>query len=261
MSGTFKKKSSLAPLGALVITLGFLLCNSFCLAQTTESGAEKEHKNTIRFNLSNFVLFGYQNIIVGYERIVSPTQSFSVNFGHAALPLLIPLNPDSIGIKRQANKTGFNISADYRFYLQKENKHPIPRGVYIGPYVSFNNSRKKTTWNIAHGNQSELFDTETDFKILAAGFEVGYQFVFYNRLSVDLVVVGPGLARYEFNTRIKGDISNEDRDRLYETLQQALENRYPGMSVAIRDQEIDADGRLRVTSIGYRYLIHVGYRF
>jgi hypothetical protein len=261
MSGTSEKKSYQAPVNLVVIISCFLFCSSSCFAQDAEDKGEKVHKNTIRFNISNFVLFGNKNIIFGYERIVSPTQSFSINFGHAALPTLIPLNPDSIGIEKQTSKTGFNISADYRFYLAKENKHPIPRGVYIGPYVSFNRSRKNCTWNISHGNQSDLFDTETDFKILAAGFEVGYQFVFYNRLSVDLVVIGPGLARYEFNTKIGGAISDEDRDKLYETLQQALENRFPGMSVAIKDKEIEADGRLRVTSIGYRYLIHVGYRF
>src|SRR5688572_27439157 len=102
-------------------------CAGLCSAQTTEEkpaaekAALKNYKNVIRFNLSNFLLLGPRNIILGYERVVSPSQSFSINLGSAGLPSLANFEFDSIDITKQTDKTGFNVSADYRFYLKKEN--------------------------------------------------------------------------------------------------------------------------------------------
>ncbi len=33
------------------------------------------------------------------------------------------------------------------------------------------------------------------------------------------------------------------------------------MDIVFEDQELDANGRLNVTSLGFRYVIHIGFNF
>ena len=245
---------------ATAIALLFFFSNVF-LAQKNNRESGKAYKNVVRFNISNFLLFGPGNIILGYERVVSPSQSFSINIGTAALPSLLSINTDSVNITKQSSKSGFNISADYRFYLRSENKHQAPRGVYIGPYFMYSKSQKDSNWEFVRSNGTDHINTQTNFSVVGAGLELGYQFVFFKRLTLDLVLIGPGMARYDLNAKIDGSIDPDERKQLYQALQQALENKYPGMSIVLEDKEINANGRLGVTSVGYRYLVQIGFRF
>ncbi|HEY5748779.1 MAG TPA: hypothetical protein VIU12_22070 [Chryseolinea sp.] len=245
---------------AAAIVLLFFLSN-VCLAQKANTESGKAYKNVVRFNLTNFLLFGPGNIIFGYERVVSPSQSFSINIGPAALPSLLSINTDSVNITKQSNKSGFNVSADYRFYLRSENKYRAPHGLYIGPYFMYNKTRKESDWEFVRSSGTDYVNTETNFTVVGAGLELGYQFVFFKRMTLDLVLIGPGMARYSINAKIDGSLDDAEKKQLYQALQQALENKYPGMSVVLDDQEINANGRLGVTSVGFRYLIQVGFRF
>src|SRR6185436_5977087 len=123
-----------------VVHLYFLLlffpAGNFCIAQGVNDSSKIEHhyKNIIRYNLSGALLFGADSyIILGYERVISPHQSFSINIGRASLPKLVSISTDSFN-SQKSKRSGFNFSADYRFYLAKENKFETPHGFYIGPY-------------------------------------------------------------------------------------------------------------------------------
>jgi hypothetical protein len=43
-------------------------------------------KNTIKLNLTNPMIFGGKAIVIGYERVLSPNRSFSIDIGTMALP-------------------------------------------------------------------------------------------------------------------------------------------------------------------------------
>jgi hypothetical protein len=248
----------------LTIVLTFVLLSALStrsLGQEHKSDSGKVHKNIVRFNLSNCLLFGWKNIIVGYERVVSPSQSFSINFGHAELPKLFSFNTDSASIKDQSNKTGFNVSADYRFYLKKENKHGAPRGVYIGPYLSFNDFTGNTTWDYNTDSGPEQVKMNSDFTVFGGGVQLGYQFIIKKRFAIDLILIGPGIASYSLNVKFEGNVNLEERKKLQEAFQNALEDKYPGINLAFNEKEINADGKLGTLSGGFRYLIHIGYSF
>ena len=107
----------------------------------------KQLKNVIRYNLSGALLFGADRFIVfGFERVIRPRQSISVNFGKASLPKFISIATDSFQLTKDAKNSGVNVSIDYRFYLAKENKHLPPHGLYIGPYYSFNRFKRDNQW-------------------------------------------------------------------------------------------------------------------
>src|SRR5262245_53680240 len=94
----------------------------FAHAQVDSARRTHQYKNVVRYNLSGALLFGIDGYIVfGYERVINPHQSFSINVGRASLPKLISISTDSFSISKDQKRTGFNLSVDYRFYLGSEN--------------------------------------------------------------------------------------------------------------------------------------------
>lgn len=247
-----------------------LLC-LFCFARADVFGQDYKsdsvwkhsRKNVIRYNISSALLYGMDKaVIVGYERMLKPNQSISFNVGTVALPKLTTIGNDSITFNKDVKNNGFNTSLDYRFYLGKINKYNGPRGVYIGPWYSYNRFNRENTWNIKQvsGNPKNI-TANTELNIHSFGVELGYQFVFWDRLAIDLVMIGPGMGIYNVNAKFDSNLTTQEREQLQQLLTDALENKFPGMDFVFDGKELDASGALNVTSLGYRYIIHIGFRF
>jgi len=235
-------------------------------AQTSDSIAkpEREFKNTIHFNITNPLIFGGKSIIFGYERVLKNNHSFSINIGQAGLPNFNFEATEKLREKSILSEGGFHISGDYRFYLSKLNKYNAPRGVYVGPYYSYNSFDKKHSWEYTKdANNSQTVDTDLNIKIHTIGFELGYQFVFWKRFSVDMILLGPGVAGYKLKAEVGGNLSSEDRQLFFDQLNEALKDKFPGYSGTIgqNDGDFQKKGTKSTTSLGYRYMIQVGYRF
>ena len=150
----------------LLILLCFFISLSALRAQSDTS---KQYKNVIRYNLSGALVFGIDKyIVLGYERILKPNQSFSVNFGKAALPKLVSIVTDSFTLSKDVKNTGFNFSVDYRFYLKKENKFPAPHGLYIGPYYSFNQFNRDNRLDVKNTSGATVLTTNSKLKNMAS---------------------------------------------------------------------------------------------
>jgi hypothetical protein len=85
------------------------------------------------------------------------------------------------------------LSADYRFYLKSENKYKAPRGVYIGPYYSYNTFNRSKDWELSTSNFEGVAGSNLGIKIHTIGAELGYQFQLSNRFVLDFVLLGPGV--------------------------------------------------------------------
>jgi len=254
---------------SLLFKLTAFFCLFLCL-DTTHSMAqtdslppalsEKTYKNIVRYNLSGALLFGFDRyVILGYERVVKKNQSFSINVGQASLPKLISITTDSFNVEKDKKSTGFNFSVDYRFYLAKENRHVAPHGLYIGPYYSFNKFNRETRWEFKNNN--DYVDTRSNFSINTFGFELGYQFIFWKRLALDLVLFGPGFGIYNYKAKFEDNVSAETKEQLLDGLEQLLTQKFPGMNFVFADQELNANGVMKTSTIGYRYLVHIGFNF
>jgi hypothetical protein len=240
----------------------FCQCQEMYGQQAMDSSWQKAKKNIIRYNISGALFFGFDKcVILGYERVISPRRSLSFNVGTVAFPKLISILTDSFQLKNDIANKGFNLSLDYRFYLQRENKYIAPRGVYIGPYYSFNRFDRENAWDFKTSSNTQEVTSTAKFDIHTIGAELGYQFIFWKKLAVDLVLVGPGLSSYNLKTKINGNLKIEEREQLQEALQQLIQQKFPGMNVVMADKSIDASGVLNTWSIGYRYLVHIGYHF
>ena len=239
-------------------------CN-YCLGgfsqHVTDSSWQNARKNIVRYNISGALLFGFDKyIILGYERLVTPHQSFSINVGGVKLPKFVTIITDSFQLNKDEKNKGLNVSVDYRFYLKKENKYITPHGVYIGPYYSYNHFDRENKWNI-NARPGESVITNTKFNIHTIGAELGYQFIVWKKLAIDVVMVGPGLSSYWLETKIDGNVSPDTREQLQDAVKQLIEQKFPGMNYVFADKTFKANGVLNTWSIGYRYMIHIGYNF
>lgn len=249
-----------------IFVLVFLVSATKLSAQTTDTEVkpEREFKNTIRFNVTNPLIFGGKSIIFGYERQLKNNRSFSINIGQASLSPFDFLDDTELKAKSILSENGFHISGDYRFYLSGLNKYNAPRGVYLGPYYSYNTFNKQHSWEFTkEGSVPQIVETDLRINIHTIGFELGYQFVFWKRFAVDMILVGPGIAGYKLKADVGGNLSDEDRQLFFDKLNEALKDKFPGYSGTVGNDsgEFQKTGAKSTTSLGYRYMIQIGYRF
>jgi len=238
----------------------FFLTVNFCQAQMDSS--EHHYKNVIRYNLSGGLFFGIDKYIVfGYERVLSPHRSFSINVGSASLPKLTNINTDSFSVSKDRKRSGFNVSADYRFYLAHENKYDAPHGLYIGPYYSYSHFTSGVEWDFTNSSAGSHVNTDSKFTINTVGFELGYQFILWKRFALDLVMVGPGVGFYNYKATFESNVDPADKQQILDGLKQLVTQKFPGMNFVFNDKEVGADGVMKTTTIGYRYIVHIGFAF
>ncbi|MBX9808625.1 MAG: hypothetical protein K2X95_12630 [Flavobacteriaceae bacterium] len=255
--------------GLLTVGFIFIISSTNLSAQTSDSlyKLEREFKNTIRFNITNPLIFGGQSIIFGYERVLKNNHSFSINIGQASLPDFNFMDGTQLKAKSILSEGGFHISGDYRFYLSKLNKYNAPRGVYIGPYYSYNTFDKKHSWEFTKDPNEpqtvQTVDSDLRINIHTVGFEMGYQFVFWKHFSVDMILLGPGVGVYNMKADVGGNLSDADRQLFFDQLNEVLKDKFPGYSNTLGSNsgEFEKKGTKSATSLGYRYMIQIGYRF
>jgi hypothetical protein len=171
------------------------------------------------------------------------------------------VNTDSLQLTKESKSNGVNASVDYRFYLARENKYQPPHGLYIGPYYSYNHYTRDIQWNYLGTNGNTAINTYTKFTINTVGFEIGYQLILWKRLTLDMLMVGPGLGFYHYKANYDGNMDAAAREQLNDALKQILTQKFPGMNYVLADKELSANGTLTTTDMGYRYLIQIGYNF
>ena len=216
-------------------------------------------RNTIKWNITPMI-WNITNINFGYERTTSNTGSFTINAGYFVLPTFGVF--DSINIKRQNKKWGFSLSGDKRWYFKKRNTKLAPDGIYIGVYGSihyydFENSFEVINSDIAKGT----LDLTGKFGIFSAGVELGYQFVFKNNISLDLIFIGPSLSTYTTELKIAGDLAVDKESEYIQALYDVLISKFPGADRLIDEKALKSSGTSFSFGPGFRYMIQIGYRF
>jgi len=184
----------------LLLTFGFIIC----LIQPSlgQKGYEfpdsvDYKKNVIKWNLTPFLIFSKKNINIGYERVISPYRSISINAGYFELPQFTKTLFDSLEIKNSTDRSGFSVSGDYRFYFKKRNRKMAPDGLYWGVYGSYYHTQFKNDIVILNNPSIQgdlLFGAKLN--IVNVGVELGYQFIIKERLSIDLIFMGASMSMY-----------------------------------------------------------------
>jgi hypothetical protein len=240
-----------------------VILNGMNLAAQQDTTQEKTRKNTVRFNISNPALFGPGSLIFGYERLLKNNQSISVNLGSASFPKLSRENVDDPELDLRSNSTekGLNFSVDYRFYLKGENRYAAPRGVYIGPYYSYNYFNRVNNWDLNTTDFQGGVQSDMTMNFHTAGVELGYQFVFWKKLSLDMILLGPGVASYSVKATLDTTLDPEDEQKFFDALNNFLASKFPNYDRVISGEDFKKTGSVTTSGLGFRYMIMIGFRF
>ncbi len=246
--------------------LAFLLLFGLSQYKANDSTLSKPRKNVIRVNIINPLLFGETSYVLGYERVLNKHQSMSINVGRVSFDKFLfsgftGVNNTHLTINNSYNDEGIHTSLDYRFYLKKENKFNAPRGVYIGPYVSYNYFKRVNSWSIVSNAFTGEFTTTLKMNMATVGGELGYQFVLWRRLAIDFILLGPGLTNYRFSSQFSTNLDPSEQYEVLQKLYDKLEAGLIGLGWVMDGDEFVKSGSTNTTSMGFRYMIHIGFCF
>jgi hypothetical protein len=241
-----------------LLVIGMCFFSSFSFAQ---KGDSVSRKNVIKYNITSPALYG-KAFLFQYERVLNNHRSISLQVGHVALPELLT-KFENIQKIADAEQTGFNVTVDYRFYLAKENKYSAPRGVYIAPFASIHNFKNVKEFEIQSNGSTEFEPVVLDAKvnILSAGVALGYQFVLWDRMTLDFLVVGPSVSNYNVEMALDGDIPVEELDENLQEIIDRMSDKFPFFDSLLEDKFADFNGRTNFSSMGFRYSVGIGFRF
>lgn len=242
---------------AILLILG-LLQSVVTLGQDTEPETPNR-KNTIKLDLTSHWLYR-QAWVVSYERVINNKRSWQVTVGYQQFP---PVNRFGAiaAVTRNVNAQGLKLAGEYRFYLAKENKFAAPHGLYLGPYFSLNNFSNKRDIQVNTSSGLESASLDTRFDIINLGIQLGYQFVFNDRWTVDLSFMGPSISNYRAQMDLSGGPFSFNPDDVTNEIIKDLIGRFPGLSDFLSGGTVVKNGKVDTWAYGYRYQIQVGYRF
>jgi hypothetical protein len=110
------------------------------------------------------------------------------------------------------------------------------------------------------GSKAEL-NVDFLFRVATVGFQLGYQFVWRDRISLDMVLFGPGISGYKLQAELSTTLDPSQESEFFNKLNEKLQEKIPGYSLVIKPGEFEKTGSVSTTSVGYRYIVMLGFRF
>ena len=219
------------------------------------------HKNVIKFDPTPMFLWSWKNLTFSYERILNPKRSISLTLGYLEFPSLFKDTIGSLLAITSREKYGINVALEYRFYLGKRNSRPIPDGVYLAPFASYYGYHFKNNVDVMHTTLDSAGAVKGNFNIFNVGVELGYQFVFWKRLTLDFVLIGPAMSYYVGGVDISGNINLDQLQEINADLYNKLKEKYPLIGDFVVNKSFKQNGKLNLFSVGFRYLVQIGFHF
>jgi hypothetical protein len=248
----------------IILVISFILVGTYdgiCQDSiAVESCIQK--RNIIHWNITPMILWSVNGIVLGYERLIDANESLVISAGYQEFPKYKEINEDEFIRLDYVDRTGFRFSAEYRFYWKSRNTNPAPDGLYIGPYISY------FYFDIENNFQKALGAPVVEDLVFkgrisrySMGFQLGYQFIIANKLSIDLMMLGPSISIKDGNLRIEGNISEEQKTELFQEMLDNITDSFPTLINKISDSELESNGDFFNWGIGFRYMLQIGYYF
>lgn len=253
---------------SLKISLVLCLISAFSLSNlnaqyTYDTTRTMNRKNIVRFNPTPSLIVGLQSTVFGYERVIKPHQSVSLNVGRLKMNQLIDLGLDKYGINTDRSSGGYSIALDYRRYIKKRNRGFAPDGLYWGPFLTYYQYHHDIAFS--YTDPLSLVKTNAEFtsklEVFHVGVELGYQFIIAKRLAVDLILIGPSWGKYKGEFGISGNLDIDEKNEYFQSFYNYLIDRFPGMTRLLEEKSLSKDGNFGTNTFGMRYLIQVGFLF
>jgi hypothetical protein len=252
----------------ILIFLSVLCLDVFCMTETADTAKnnvilEPYHKNVIKFNPTPMLLFGdLRNVTFSYERLIKKDQSLTFQAGYLTFSNLF--DDTVLGIVDFTGKSkqqGVNLAVDYRYYPALRNRRPAPDGLYIGAYTSYYGFWFNNNIDILGTEVDKAIETNGNVQVLNVGLNLGYQFIFWKRMTVDLMVFGPSLNLTHGDGVVNGQLDQAQIDAIDDEIVDALLDRFPLLSQVFSEDDLVVSGSRSSFGTGFRYSIQLGFHF
>lgn len=215
-----------------------------------------EYKNIVKINSAALLL---SNGSVLYERKLKGNWSVLAGAGyrwggtvHKAFGLSdIIVSTDAKGIR------GFSITPELRYYFNFCECGGSPSGLYAGLYGRYTKFYGSLTFDVWNGEEYYEALVSSNLRELGGGLQLGYQFIFKERWTVDFMFAGPRLSSY----KIKADLVSDDLEALVDAIESTINEKRE--TIGMDPISIDVSPELE-TSFGFRnfrYAIGIGVMF
>jgi hypothetical protein len=222
----------------------------------------KQRKNVIKFNPTPMLLWGdTKNITLAYERLIRPNQSVSLQAGYLLFPRVARDTVANLVAIHPGKKWGLNFALDYRYYPMARNKRSAPDGVYIGGFASYYGFRFKNDMDVLHTTIDQNAAIKGQLYIYNVGFELGYQFLFWKRFSLDLLLFGPSLSYYSGSLAFEGSLDKTQIENIDQELVDKILAKFPYLKTLFSGETLHFTGHRNLFSLGFRYSMCLGIAF
>jgi hypothetical protein len=220
------------------------------------------HRNVIKFNPTPMLIWGeVRNITLSYERLVAKNKSVSLQLGYLIYPTLLNGTVANLVHIEKGEKYGLNLAMDYRYYPSSRNRRPAPDGLYIGPYLSFYTFQFSNRFDILYTTIDQGGELYGRFNIVNLGFMIGYQFIFWKRFTLDMLLFGPSVSNYSGKLTISGNLDPEQIQHLDQEMVDKLLAKYPFLNALFSNENLEFTGNRTTMAVGLRYSIQLGFHF
>jgi hypothetical protein len=221
------------------------------------------HWNTIKFNPTPMLIQAIEirNMTFSYERLINKKMSVSVQAGYLDFPRLTTDTILNLIHINKGNKKGINLAFDYRYYPFQRNRRPAPDGLYIGTYLSYYGFQFKNTFDIVDTSVVQNGTINGKLNVVNLGVELGYQFIFWKRFSVDLLLFGPSISYHSGSLSIGGNLNPDKIQEIDGELAQRLMDRFPLIKSLVSGEDLRFTGSNTRFGTGFRYSIQLGFHF
>jgi hypothetical protein len=222
------------------------------------------HWNVIKFNPTPMIIQAVQinNITLSYERLITRNMSLCLQVGYLVFPKLVTDTVAHMLLFHNGKKYGVNLALDYRFYPLQRNRRPAPDGLYIGAYTSYYGFHFSNSFSGTRGADLFTGNVEGRINVINMGVDLGYQFVFWKRFTLDLLLFGPSVSVYSgtldfnINELTPDQIANIDQE-----LVDKLLSRFPMLRNLFTSSNLEFTGTRTSWGLGFRYSFQLGFHF
>jgi len=219
------------------------------------------HRNVIKFNPTPMLLWDMSNITISYERLIKKDQSLALQAGYLAFPNIIDDTVINLLAIYDRSRKGVNLSFDYRYYPFSRNRRPAPDGLYIGGYISYYGLKSINKFDVLYTTVDQQGAIDANLNVLNLGFEMGYQFIFWKRFSLDLLLFGPSYSIISTAIDIRGELDEDQIDNINQELVDKLLNRFPYLETVFSNDGLKYSGRKTQFGALFRYSVQLGVHF
>lgn len=220
------------------------------------------HLNVIKFNPTPMMLFDeIRNVTFSYERLFRKSKSVSIQLGYLVVPQTLDDTLFNKILLNKDNRHGINLAFDYRVYPFSRNRRPAPDGLYYGGYLSFIGTSSESRGKLMDTPEDDNILLNARMNMINLGFELGYQFIFAKKFSIDLLMFGPSISGYWGKLDLTGNLSSELANNIDEELAAKLKERFPALGYLFTDENATFSTSKIIVSSWFRYSIQFGYHF